>query len=83
MTIALFRLAAIERWDKAMAPEIEMVEKMKEYFGSKKDICFAFLFGSHVLGKTFQESDIDVAIYFKDGYSFNSTKKIWGNWRKS
>jgi predicted nucleotidyltransferase len=61
-----------------MASEIGVVEKLKGYFESREDICFAFLFGSHVLGKTFQESDIDVAIYFKDGYSFNSTKKIWG-----
>jgi len=61
-----------------MASEIGMVEKLKEYFGSREDICFAFLFGSHVLGKTFQESDVDIAIYFKEGYSFEPTKKIWG-----
>ncbi|MEW6376157.1 MAG: nucleotidyltransferase domain-containing protein [Thermodesulfobacteriota bacterium] len=78
MTIVLFRLAAIEKGDKAMASEIGMVEKLKGYFESREDIYFAFLFGSHVMGKTFRESDIDVAIYFKDGYSFNSIKKIWG-----
>jgi predicted nucleotidyltransferase len=71
-------LVAIEKGDKAMGSEIGVVEQLKGYFESREDICFAFLFGSHVLGKTFEESDIDVAIYLKDGYSFNSIKKIWG-----
>jgi len=30
-----------------MASEIGVVEKLKEYFSSRKDICFAFLFGFH------------------------------------
>lgn len=55
-----------------------VVEKLKEYFSSRKDICFVFLFGSHILGKTFQESDVDIAIYLKEGYSFESIKRIWG-----
>jgi predicted nucleotidyltransferase len=60
-----------------MTPEIGVVEKLKKYFSSKKDVGFAVLFGSHILGKTFRESDIDIAIYFKEGYSVESIKKIW------
>jgi predicted nucleotidyltransferase len=60
-----------------MISEIGVIEKLKRYFGSRKDICFAFLFGSQAIGKTFAESDIDIAIYLKEGYSLNSAKKIW------
>jgi len=60
-----------------MTSEIGVVEKLKKYFSSKKDIGFAVIFGSHILGKTFRESDIDIAIYFKEGYSVESIKKIW------
>lgn len=60
-----------------MTSEIGVVEKLKKYFSSKKDVCFAVLFGSHILGKTFRESDIDIAIYFKEGYSVESIKKTW------
>jgi predicted nucleotidyltransferase len=60
-----------------MASEVDIIERLREYFSQRKDIPFVFLFGSHVRGKTFRESDIDIAIYFKEGYSFESIKKIW------
>ena len=60
-----------------MTSEIDVVEKLKRYFGPREDICFAFLFGSYARGKTFGESDIDIAIYHKEGYSFELIKKIW------
>lgn len=60
-----------------MNSEIGIIERLKEYLGTKKDICFAFLFGSYATGKTFKESDVDIAIYLKEGYSFRSIKNIW------
>jgi predicted nucleotidyltransferase len=42
----------------------ETVKKLKEYFHSRPDICFAFLFGSYGEGKASNLSDIDIAIYF-------------------
>ena len=56
-----------------MTSEIGVVEKLEEYFISRKDICFAFLFGSPATGKTFAESDIEIAVYLKEEYSFEST----------
>ncbi len=60
-----------------MASEIGMVGRLNQYFSPRKDILFAFLFGSHTKGKTYRESDMDIAIYFKEGYSFESIKEIW------
>jgi predicted nucleotidyltransferase len=41
-----------------------MVEILKEYFENRKDIAFAFLYGSHAKGNATRLSDIDIAVYF-------------------
>jgi len=41
-----------------------MTEELKEYFNKRKDIAFAFLYGSHATGKASKLSDVDVAVYF-------------------
>lgn len=55
----------------------DIVERLRKYFIKRKDILFAFLFGSHVRSESFRESDIDIAIYFKEEYSYESVKKTW------
>ena len=60
-----------------MTSEIGVLEKLKGYFESKSNVCFASLFGSYATGKTYAESDIDVAVYLKEGYSLESIKKVW------
>jgi uncharacterized protein len=37
---------------------------LKEYFKTRKDIAFAFLFGSQARGKATKLSDVDIAVYF-------------------
>jgi predicted nucleotidyltransferase len=40
------------------------IEALKHYFENRKDIAFAFLFGSHARGTATKLSDIDLAVYF-------------------
>lgn len=40
------------------------IEALKHYFENRKDIAFAFLFGSQARGTATKLSDIDIAVYF-------------------
>jgi predicted nucleotidyltransferase len=41
-----------------------MSNKLKAYFEERKDVAFAFLFGSAAKGKVRRRGDIDIAVYF-------------------
>src|SRR5574337_484948 len=43
------------------------IKNLKIYFSNRKDIAFAFLFGSQAKGTATQLSDIDIAVYFYPG----------------
>ncbi len=40
------------------------IKALKNYFETRKDIAFAFLFGSQARGTATKLSDIDIAVYF-------------------
>jgi predicted nucleotidyltransferase len=40
------------------------IKALKNYFSARKDVAFAFLFGSQAKGKATKLSDIDIAVYF-------------------
>ena len=40
------------------------ISELKGYFENRKDIAFAFLFGSQAKGRATKLSDIDIAVYF-------------------
>ena len=40
------------------------INTLKTYFASRKDVAFAFLFGSQARGTATKLSDIDMAVYF-------------------
>lgn len=40
------------------------LETLKRYFDNRKDVAFAFLFGSHSRGIATKLSDVDIAVYF-------------------
>jgi predicted nucleotidyltransferase len=42
-------------------------EALGEYFASREDVLFAYLFGSHARGRTHALSDVDVAVFLDDG----------------
>lgn len=44
----------------------EIKQKAKKVFKKDRDILFAYLFGSQVIGKTNFESDIDIAVYLDE-----------------
>jgi predicted nucleotidyltransferase len=46
---------------------IPNIESVKHYFESRKDVAFAFLFGSQAMGTATKLSDIDIAVYFYPG----------------
>ncbi|ODS30537.1 MAG: nucleotidyltransferase [Candidatus Scalindua rubra] len=41
-----------------------MLECLKNYFEGRKDVAFAFLFGSAIRGRIRKEGDIDIGVYF-------------------
>ena len=47
--------------DKSLKP---IVEKLKDYFKKRKEVVFAFLFGSTIRNQIHKNSDIDIGIYF-------------------
>ncbi len=42
----------------------ELVKKLNLYFQNRKDVSFAYLFGSTVTGNTHSGSDVDIGVYF-------------------
>jgi predicted nucleotidyltransferase len=69
--------------------EANLIEKLKEYFNQRKDIAFAFLYGSQAKGGANKLSDVDVAVYFyppephpiefeKEVY-YDGENEIWGD----
>ncbi len=56
-----------------------ILETLEGYFKTRKDIAFAFLFGSAARGKIRQEGDIDIAVYFypKEGLEWEAFGKIY------
>jgi len=41
-----------------------LLDILRNYFKERKDIAFAFLFGSSIRGKIRKEGDIDIGVYF-------------------
>ena len=41
-----------------------MIEKLKEYLNDRKEVAFAFLYGSQAKGNATKLSDVDIAVYF-------------------
>ena len=45
-----------------------IVNAASEYLSTRKEVVFAYLFGSQVKGRITKMSDIDVAVYFAEAY---------------
>lgn len=65
----------------------EKIKKLKDYFAKRDDVMLAFLFGSQAKGTATEESDADVAVYFKpaDGRlefeadtEYPAENEVWG-----
>ena len=65
------------------------IEPLKSYFLNRKDIAFAFLFGSFAKGCANKLSDVDIAIYFytkepkllefEEEIFYDAEDKIWAD----
>ncbi|MDP3048342.1 MAG: nucleotidyltransferase domain-containing protein [Thermodesulfovibrionales bacterium] len=63
------------------------IDALKHYFKNRKDVAFAFLFGSHARGTATKLSDIDIAVYFypekrhpieyEEEVFYNGEDEIW------
>lgn len=47
----------------------DLRKKLSEYFASRKDVAFAYLFGSSASGRATVESDVDIAVYLLDTHA--------------
>jgi predicted nucleotidyltransferase len=66
-----------------------MIERLKEYFSGRKEVAFAFLYGSQAKGNATKLSDVDVAVYFypekrhpteyEEGVYYPTEDKIWSD----
>ncbi len=68
-------------------------QKLADYFSSRPEVVFAYLFGSAASGRATAESDVDVAVYLRDGTTperslpeveeldrrFESEEEIWAD----
>lgn len=54
------------------------IDKLRAFFELKNEIQMAFLFGSAATGREIQESDVDVAVWIKEGYSLDVIGKLQG-----
>lgn len=66
-----------------------MLVKLKKYFNERKDIAFAFLYGSFANGNAIKLSDVDIAVYFypqqrhpieyQEETYYDAEDMIWGD----
>ncbi len=53
------------------------VALLKDFFDSREGISLAFLFGSSASGRTRNDSDVDIAVYFSKGYTNEDIEALW------
>lgn len=46
--------------------EMDLIQKLRDFFAERQDIMFAWLFGSYATGFTTRFSDMDIAVYVED-----------------
>ena len=52
----------------------DLIPQAKEYLFSRKDVCFAYLFGGLAKGDPTPLSDVDIAVYLTDGFDPTQSK---------
>ena len=66
-----------------------MIDRLKEYFSGRKEVAFAFLYGSQAKGYATNRSDVDIAVYFypekrhpiecEEEVFYPTEDEIWGD----
>jgi len=60
-----------------MALSEDFASRLRRFFDGREDVRLAFLFGSVSRGKAISESDIDIGVWLKDGYSRPEIERLW------
>ncbi|MFH1146737.1 MAG: nucleotidyltransferase domain-containing protein [Pseudomonadota bacterium] len=70
--------------EERMATLPEILRALREYFDGKREIVFAFLFGSAARGKVRAEGDVDIAVYFRpeEDIEWEAFEKTWEEERR-
>lgn len=65
------------------------IKNLKEYFSNRKEVAFAFLYGSQAKGTATKLSDVDIAVYFypsqrhpvefEEEVYYDGENEIWGD----
>jgi len=71
------------------AKDSDLLPKLEKYFSNRKDVAFAFLYGSIARGNPHKNSDIDIAVYFypevrhpiqyEEDVYFHGEDEIWAD----
>lgn len=56
----------------------DIAESLKGYFRDKEEILLAFIFGSAVSGRLTKDSDVDIAVLFRNIPGFSDILKVIG-----
>lgn len=57
----------------------ETVSALKAYFSGQPKVRLAWLFGSVANGRAMLDSDVDVAVWFDEGYTFADIARLQGD----
>ena len=60
-----------------MATSRILISKLRRLFEDRPEVSMVFLFGSASRGKSIPESDVDVGIWFMDGYPRDEVERLW------
>lgn len=55
----------------------ELKNKLIDYLSKQEKVIMAFLYGSYAKGTALKDSDLDIAVYFKEPYSSKDEDRIW------
>ncbi|MDI6731566.1 MAG: nucleotidyltransferase domain-containing protein [Candidatus Margulisbacteria bacterium] len=62
-----------------LSPEMDKnIQVLKKFFDNQKEVILAFLFGSQFSGRKKENSDFDIAVWFKDEPSIDQVNTLWG-----
>jgi len=54
-----------------------LIRQLTDFFYKQTMVEMAFLFGSEAKGKAISESDVDIAVWFREPYDDKLAEKLW------
>jgi hypothetical protein len=60
-----------------MAAVRDLETRLGRFFEGRPEISMAFLFGSSARGRTTRQSDTDIGVWLKDGFTQTEVERLW------